>query len=239
MRRAAVLLAILTAGIIGTGASARGAVPASQVVPGTRIASIADRIARAAITGGDRAVAPAFGIVDQNVPLGEVALHAGAAQVNATYVSVPVTIAVDGKPARTVFAGYRVTSFVVTAVAAHDLGAGALLADSDVVLTRMPANGRPAVIAAALVGRKLRSATARGGVLYPEQTIVNELVKAGSPVVFVLHDGPVALSADVVARTGGGLGDQVAVYNPQTHTALSGVVTGPNTVELTLPGSNQ
>jgi len=68
--------------------------------------------------------------------------------------------------------------------------------------------------------------------------VVNELVKPGSSIVFIVHDGPVALSADVIARTGGGMGDIVSVYNPQTRTALSGVVTGPNTVEYTLPGAN-
>ena len=60
-------------------------------------------------------------------------------------------------------------------------------------------------------------------------------MKAGSTVVLIVRDGPVALSADVVARTAGGMGDVVAVYNPQTKKALSGVVTGPNRVELTLP----
>jgi flagella basal body P-ring formation protein FlgA len=237
MRRTAALVAILVS-VISVCAPARAAMPASQIVTGARIAVIADKIAHAAISDSDRAVASAFQIVDQNVPLGAVELRAGSPQVNPTYVSVPVTIAVDGKVARTVYAGYRVTTYVVTAVAAHDLQGGAILAPEDIVLSRLPSNGRSAIIPAALVGRKIRLATARGSVLYPEQTIVNELVKAGSSIVFILHDGPVSLSADVLARTGGGMGDLVSVYNPQTRTALSGIVTGPNTVELTLPGAN-
>ena len=50
-----------------------------------------------------------------------------------------------------------------------------------------------------------------------------------------MRDGPVSLTADVIARTGGGLGESVTVYNEQTNRILSGTVTGPNRVELTLP----
>jgi flagella basal body P-ring formation protein FlgA len=46
------------------------------------------------------------------------------------------------------------------------------------------------------------------------------------------------LTADVVARTGGGLGDSVTVYNAETNKLLSGTVTGPDRVELVLPGGD-
>jgi len=238
MRRTAATLVAILVTVITTCAFAHAAMPLSQIVTGARIAVVADRIAFATVSDPDHAIAAAFHIGDQNVPAGDVVLQAGQPQVNPTYVSVPVAIAVDGKVARTVYVGYRVTTYVVTAVAAHDLTGGAILDAGDIALARLPANGRMAVIPAALIGRKVRMATARGAVMYPEQTTVNELVKPGSSIIFILHDGPVALSADVVARTGGGLGDLVSVYNPQTHTALSGIVTGPNTVELTLPGAN-
>ncbi|GAC1420802.1 MAG: hypothetical protein NVSMB5_13540 [Candidatus Velthaea sp.] len=237
MRRAAALLAIFGT-LITTCASARAAMPASQIVAGGRIASIAERAARALLTDPERAVAPAFAIADQTVPLGEVAIEAGEPQFNATYVSVPVAISVDGKIARRVFAGYRLTTFVHTAVAARDLAPGSILTSADLRLARLPSNGRPAVEISVLLGRKVRAATSRGAQLYVEQTSVNELVKAGSPVVLIVHDGPVALSADVVARTGGGLGETVTIYNPQTQKSLSGVITGPNVVEITLPGAN-
>ena len=237
MRRAAALLAILGT-FATTCASAHAALAASQIVSGMRIASIAGRVARALVTDPERAVSPAFQIVDQMVPAGDVAIATGEPQFNATYVSVPVAISVDGKVARRVVAGYRLTSFVHTAVAAHDLTPGSVLSAADLTLARVPSNGRPAVDVPALVGRKVRAATARGALLYVEQTTVNELVKAGTPVMLIVHDGPVALSADVVARTGGGLGETVTIYNPQTQKSLSGVITGPNVVEITLPGAN-
>ena len=64
--------------------------------------------------------------------------------------------------------------------------------------------------------------------------------EAGSPVVLIVHDGSVALAADVIARTSGGLGETVTVYDEGARKMLSGLVTAPSRVELTLPEvSNQ
>jgi flagella basal body P-ring formation protein FlgA len=161
---------------------------------------------------------------------------AGSPLVTASYVSVPIAIRVDGKVARTVVAGYRVTSYVRTVVAARDLAPGAVLADGDLTIARIAFNGRPAVGTDVLLGRVLRAATPKGTALYVEQTAPNDLVKAGQPALLIVHDGAVALAADVVARTGGAIGDTVTVVNTQTQKALAAVVTGPNRVEIDLPG---
>jgi flagella basal body P-ring formation protein FlgA len=211
-----------------------------QIVAGTRVAAVADEIARGLVTGPDRSVAPAYQIVDQSVPEGNVALApAGAPYVSATYVSVPVAIRVDGKVARTVVAGYRVTTYVETVVAARDLAPGAVLTPADLVLARVAWNGRPAVGTDVLVGRKLRAATPKGAPLYVEQTAPDDVVKAGQPAILVVHDGGVALAADVVARTGGAVGDVVTVVNPSTQKALAATVTGPSRVEIDLPRISQ
>jgi flagella basal body P-ring formation protein FlgA len=149
-----------------------------------------------------------------------------------------VQISVDGRVARTVTAGYRVQQYVHTAVATHDLAPGAILGPEDLTLARLLANGRPAVDLTALVGRKVRAATPRGAALFVEQTSVNELVKAGAGAILIIRDGPVALTADVIARSGGGLGESVTVYNAQTRKILTGTVTGPDRVELVLPGGD-
>jgi flagella basal body P-ring formation protein FlgA len=153
-------------------------------------------------------------------------------------VSVPIAIDIDGKLTRTVVAGYRITTYVRMTVAAHDLPAGAVLLAADLESVRVPFNGRPALGFDTFLGRKIRAVMARGDAVYPELTTVNEIVLAGMPALFIVHDGPVRLSADVIARNSGGLGDTVIVYNPQTEKALSGIVTGPNVVELTLPEAN-
>jgi flagella basal body P-ring formation protein FlgA len=223
---------------------AQHGVPASagilQVVSGARVAAIADKIAHGLVSGPDRSIAPAYTVADQSLPAGEVLLApAGSPFVSATYVGVPVAIRVDGKLARTVVAGYRVTSYVRTAVAARDLAPGAVLAESDLALARVPSNGRPAVGTGVLVGRKLSSATVKGAPLYVEQTVPDTVVKPGQAAILMVRDGPVALTVDVVARTGGAVGDTVTVFNPQTQKAIAAVVTGPNRVELTLPGGER
>jgi flagella basal body P-ring formation protein FlgA len=211
----------------------------TQNVSGSQIAALTDKLADGLVNDPDRTVVPAYKLADQAVPLGKVALTPLTPLVYPTYIAVPVQISVDGRVARTVTTGYRVQSFIHTAVAAHDLAPGTLLATADLTLARVLSNGRPAVTIAALVGRKVRAATPRGEQIFVEQTAVNELVKAGAGAILVVHDGPVALTADVIARSGGGLGESVTVYNAQTNRLLSGVVTGPNRVEITLPGGEQ
>jgi flagella basal body P-ring formation protein FlgA len=208
----------------------------SQNVSGAKIARIADKLAFGLVHDADRTVVPAFRLADQAVPLGRVAITPLEPLVYATYVAVPLQISVDGRVAKTITAGYRVQQYIHTAVAAHDLPPGALLTPDDLTLARVLSNGRPSVDVGVLVGRKLRAATPRGAQIFLEQTAINELVKAGSGAILVVRDGPVALTADVIARTGGGLGESVTVYNAQTRRILSGTVTGPDRVELVLPG---
>jgi flagella basal body P-ring formation protein FlgA len=223
----------------GVRASASAAAE-TQIVPGTRVAVIADKIAHALVSGPDRSIAAAYQVADQNLPAGAVQIApAGAPFVSATYVGVPVAIRVDGKLARTVVAGYRITTYVHTAVAARDLAPGAVLAESDLALSRVASNGRPAIGIESLIARRLSSATPKGAALYVEQTVPDTVVKAGQAAILIVRDGPVALTADVVARTGGAVGDTVTVFNPQTRKAIAAVVTGPNRVELTLPGGER
>lgn len=240
VRRVLTLVSIAWLATAGPVAAAlEASAPATQIIPAARIAAIADRVARGLVTGRDREVQPAYMLSDQRVPAGALKFAVEQAQVTPSYLAVPIAITVDGKPSRTVFAGYRIVTFVHTAVAAHDLTMGTLLTEGDVTVARLASNGRPAVEPASLIGRRLNMSLTRGVPLYAEQTRVNELVHAGMPVVYVIHDGPVMLAADVIARTGGGLGETVAIYNPATHKALSGVVTGPGKVEYTLPGGEE
>ncbi len=212
----------------------------TQIVAGARVAAVADKIARGLVVGLDRTIAPAYAVSDQSLPAGGVQITAaGTPFVTPTYLSVPIALRVDGKLARTVVAGYRVTIYVHTATAARDLAPGRVLAESDLALARIASNGRPAVGLDVLVGRKLNSATVKGAPLYVEQTVADTVVKPGQAAILLVRDGIVVLTVDVVARTGGAIGDTVTVFNPQTQKAIAAVVTGPNRVELTLPSGDQ
>ena len=211
----------------------------TQNVSGAQIAAVTDKLAYELVHDPDRSVVPAFRLTDQAVPLGKVEITPLAPLVYSTYIAVPVQISVNGHVARTITSGYRVQQYIHTAVAAHDLTPGTLLAAGDLTLARVLSNGRPSVDIASLVGRKVRAAIPSGGQIFVEQTVVNELVTAGAGAILIVHDGPVSLTADVTARTGGGLGESVTVYNAQTNRLLSGTVTGPNRVEIVLPGGDE
>ncbi len=211
---------------------------ATQRVSGKRIATIAQRQLAFVSHDADRGFVPASIVPDQLVSEGRVALHAGEPMGTQAFVNVPVEIDVDGKPDRTVFVGYRVQQFVETAVAAHDLAPGTVLSAGDLTMARVPFTGVAANGVDVLVGRRVISSVSQGQPVRIQSTAVNQIVKAGATVVFIIRDSGVAISADAIARTGGGLGDQVFVYNASTHKALSGTVTGPGTVELDISGGD-
>jgi len=237
VRRIFALVSILWLAWAAPAPAADPSSPGTQIVAGARLTALADKTAHALIANTDeRELQISSKVPDQAVPLGALEITVQTATLNPNYVAIPLAIYVDKKLVRTVFAGYRIVTYVRTAVAQHDLTAGNLLGEGDVVMGRIPSYGRPPVEAASLIGRKVNISVQRGTPLYFDQTRINEIVLAGQPVVFIIHDGPVAVSADMVARTGGGLGQTVAVYNPVTNKALSGVVTGPGKVEFTLPG---
>jgi flagella basal body P-ring formation protein FlgA len=102
------------------------------------------------------------------------------------------------------------------------------------VFTGQRANGT-----VVLVGRRVTSAVRAGTAVTIEGTQVNQIVKAGNTVTLIVDNDGVRVAADVVARTSGGLGDEVSVYNPQTNKTLSGTVVGPDRVELNLSGETQ
>ncbi len=87
-----------------------------------------------------------------------------------------------------------------------------------------------------LVGRRIIAAIRAGAPVTIESTRVDQIVKAGNTVTLIVDNNGVRVAADVVARTSGGLGDEVSLYNPQTNKVLSGTVVGPDRVELNLSG---
>jgi flagella basal body P-ring formation protein FlgA len=188
---------------------------------------------------GDAVLQLAYPIPDQMVPSGNVSLVVGSALVNPVFVNVPIEIDVDGHFVRQIFVGYKIQQYVHTAVAAVDLVPGTVLGYADVKMARVPFNGQRTNGIEALIGRRILSPIRAGQQIAIEVTQTNQIVKAGATIVMIIHDGGVDVVADVVARESGGLGDQIAVFNPQTNKALSGTIIGPDRVELDLSGGTQ
>lgn len=218
------------------GASAQGAV---LRVSGQRIAQAASRQIATMAHDADHQYVAVSVVADQVVTGEHVALHVQAPIGNTSFVNVPVAIDVDGKLDRTIYVGYRMQQYVETAVAAQDIVPGTVLSEDDLAMARVPYSGRPGNGIAALVGRRVTGSVLKGQPVTIEATSVNQIVKAGATVVLIVRDSGVEVTSDVIARTSGGLGDQVSVYNASTNKALSGTVTGPGTVELDISGGDQ
>lgn len=208
-------------------------------VSGQRIEQIASREIAGLAHDADHQYVAVSQVPDQVMTGDRVALHAQSPIGTSSFVNVPVAIDVDGKLDRTVYVGYRMQQYVETAVAAHDIVPGTVLSQGDLAMARVPFTGRPGNGIDALIGRKVTGSLLKGQPVRIEATTVNQIVKAGSTVVLVVRDSGVQVTADVIARTSGGLGDEVSVYNPSTNKALSGTVTAPNTVELDISGGDQ
>ena len=232
------LLAILVSAAAGVPLPGR-AEPATQRIGGDRFVALAKRAVVTIAPSGDDALVQAAPVRDQIVPAGAVSLVVESPLATPTYVNVPIDVDVDGSFLRTVFVGYRVQQYVRTAVAAHDLIAGSVIAAGDLTMARVPSTGRLGNGADVLIGRKIFVPFRKGQPVYIEETQTNQIVKPGSSVVLIVNDGNVSVVAEGVARTGGGLGDEVSVYNPSTNHTLSGTVVGPDRVQLDIMGEQQ
>lgn len=237
MTRALVCLVLFATAALPMAAPA-AARPTGQTISGAAIMKLAAVSVRSLKLDKDHAFTPAFGVPDQVMPLGVVSLSVGSPIITPSYINVPVTIALNGKFSRAVYVGYRVQEFISQAVAAHDIAPGTVLAPDDVTMKRVPFVGRQPNSTQVLIGRRAVAAYVKGQSIFIESTNADQIVKAGSTVIMIVRDGGVALTADVIARTSGGLGDQVIVFNPVTNKQLSGTVTGPGRVELELPGGD-
>lgn len=232
---AIVVLFLALAGVSPMGASAQAA---AQRIAGSRFTSIASRVMRGLPADPNAQAILSTPIVDQIVGAGAISLVAQAPQVTPAYVAVPIALDVDGRLNRVVYVGYRIQHFIQTAVASHDLAPGSVLAADDLTLARVAVTGHGSNGTSVLVGRRLLGPASAGTAIYLDRTQVDQIVKPGAMVVMIVRDGSVLLVADVIARTGGGLGDQVNVYNASTNKTLSGTVIGPDRVELDLdPGA--
>ena len=209
---------------------------ATQVVAGSTLAASGAAWARRLSKDADHGAVLSAPISDQRVPAGHVGIRTGSgAVITSNYASLPIEIRVNGSLVRTVYAGYRIVAYVQAPTLRSSLRSGHLIAPEDLTYARVESDGRRVPALEDLTGRLLAVDLPAAAELWPEQTVTDEIVKAGAPVVLIVHDGPIALAADVIARTSGGLGETVTVYDEHARRMLSGTVTAPSRVEFTLP----
>lgn len=232
---ASMLYGLTLLNAVGVGA-APYAPPTMQVVNGARLQTISDAWIRRLVKDSRHQALLAYPVAEQRVLSGRTELRESAPPVvSPEYASLPVEIRVEGTLVRTVYIGYRIVTLVKTPVLTLAKHRGEVLSAGDFHDEMRADDGRSPIDPTMLAGRICNADFAAGAVVHPEQTSVDQIVKAGSPVVLIVHDGGVALAADVVARTSGGFGEMVTVYDEPSRKMLSGLVTAPARVELTLP----
>lgn len=237
MKRLSLAAQLLALALVCVPGIARAA--ATQTVKGSSVEALATPISKAVRLIGDAELVQSYPVPDQIVPAGRVELVAQSAIITASYVNVPIVIDLNGRFLRQLFVGYRVQRYVQTAVATHDLVPGALLTADDLKLARIVFTGQRTNGTDVLIGRRVITAMRAGTQVTIEGTRVDQIVKAGNTVSLIVDSNGVRIATDVVARTSGGLGDEVTVYNPQTSKVLTGTVVGPDRVELDLSGETQ
>jgi flagellar basal body P-ring formation protein FlgA len=237
MKRLPLAVVAIALALVCVPAMARAAM--TQIVKGSSFEALATPISKGVRLTGDARLVQAYPVPDQLVPPGHVELLAQTPIVTATYVNVPIQVDLDGKFLRQIFVGYRVLNYVQTAIATHDLVPGALLSADDLKMARVVYTGQRTNGTDVLVGRRVITAVRAGAPVTIEGTRVDQIVKAGNTVSLIVDSNGVRIATDVVARTSGGLGDEVSVFNPQTNKVLTGTVVGPDRVEVNLSGETQ
>ncbi|MDE2570978.1 MAG: flagellar basal body P-ring formation protein FlgA [bacterium] len=209
-----------------------------QRLDGSRVAALAARVARQTAGAPDRELDAVASVPDMEIPSGTVSLASGPRpRPTATYVSIPVVVSVNGQAVRTVYVGYRITTYLQVPVAARNLAAGSVLKADDLEMKRLPAMGRIPASADELLGRRTLASVPAGTPVFPEMTAAVPLVRAGQPCLLVVTDDGVRVTAEAISRQDGVLGQTVAVYVEQTKRAVSAIVSGKGRVEFDLDPS--
>lgn len=233
----AVVVSALVLAIVSCGyTSARAGGVATQRISGAALTALAERAIHGVALPPNTTLVSTGSVPSQILSSGKASIVVGSVVRNPSYVNVPITLSLNGHYLRTLYVGYRVQRWVSTAVATRDLIAGSVLSPADLEMQRVVFNGQQTNGVSALIGRRIESSFRREQPIYMEETQTNDIVKAGSTVTLIVDGGGVSVVAEVQARSSGGLGDQVAVYNAETNKALSATVVGPDRVELDLGG---
>lgn len=224
------LFALLAVALLPAVATAQAR--STQRIAGSQLERLAAQKIAALGHTSDLEYKRAYSIADQTVAAGNLHLIVGSPMRTPSYVNVPIGIDVAGNIVRTVYVGYRIERYVATAVATHDLAPGTVITQADVTVGRTLYAGQSVNGVRVVIGRKTYSAIAKGQPIATLATMADDVVKAGSTIIFVLRGDGVTVVSDGVARTSGALGDMVSVYNTTTRKTLSGTVVAPNRVEL-------
>jgi flagella basal body P-ring formation protein FlgA len=170
------------------------------------------------------------------VPSGKRELQAGAPHggVDGGTAFVPVTILVDGKPAKTVEIAFKVKRLGAVLVATRQLEPHTTIKAEDVSLTTQEAvPGGVALSDPALaIGMRTTRLILAGSVLTKGMVEATPIIAIGTQVEVQVVIGGITVAASGVARSPGAAGDRIRVFVGKTNKEISATVIDAKTVRM-------
>lgn len=169
------------------------------------------------------------------IPPGKRDMQAGPIRgADGGVATVPVTLMVDGKPAKTVEISFKIKRMGSVLVAARQLEAHTVLKAEDVSLAvQEVVPGSVALTDAALViGMRTTRQIAAGAVLTKAAVETSPVIMIGAPVDVNVVVGGITVATSGVARSQGAAGDRIRVFISKTNKEVSAIVVDAKTVRV-------
>ena len=154
-------------------------------------------------------------------------------------VKAKLALTVDGGKTKEMSFSGKAKVFVTVPVAAHDLKTGRIITSDDLLTTRVPQENikdADPVKTEDLIGKEIKKSVKAGQRIAKNDIRSQVMVAKGKIVTLNFTKGGIMLSAQGKAVENGGLGDTVRVMNLQSKSVVQGIVTGPETVSINVPG---
>jgi flagella basal body P-ring formation protein FlgA len=204
-----------------------------QVVPG--VALVAAAQAAVAASHPEATAQVTFTPADLHLPTGNLELRPQAVRLaGASSGTVAIQVLVGGRQEALPTVSFRLSRHAPVVVALRDLGAGTVLTAADVGVEQRPVSPGPPILgdASLAVGRQAAQPIRTGMAVAPGMLKPAMLVKRGSRVKVVCKGPRFTATVAGEALQDGAAGQPVRVRNQGSLLEITGIVVGPQTVEV-------
>lgn len=156
-------------------------------------------------------------------------------QVEGGAAVVPVSVLVDGRPAKTVEVAFKIRRLVAAVVAKRALEARTVLTADDVATANIelsPGAPPPLTDPEAVIGKRTTRRIVAGAPLSATALETVPVIAAGAKVTAQVVMGSIQISAPAIARTPGAVGDVIRLFVLDTRKELRGTIVDESTVRV-------